>query len=96
MSASMAAAAGVARGGGRTRTSPAAPVNVSSGLAGGTIGYNAQNLGSFIFGEEFDFDWRGVTAIVPPAACAPNCEFKSAWLATARLRFGYAIDRFLP
>ena len=71
-------------------------VNVSSGLVGGTIGYNAQNLGSFIFGEEFDFDWRGVTAIVPPASCAPNCEFKSAWLATARLRFGYAIDRFLP
>jgi opacity protein-like surface antigen len=26
----------------------------------------------------------------------PNCEFKSDWLATARLRFGYTFDRFLP
>jgi outer membrane immunogenic protein len=69
---------------------------VSSGLVGGTIGYNAQNLGRFVVGEEFDFDWRSVNATIPPASCAPNCEFKSQWLSTARLRLGYAFDRFLP
>jgi outer membrane immunogenic protein len=76
--------------------------NVSSGLIGGTIGYNAQR-GSFIFGEEFDFDWRNFNATIPAASCAlaspsgtANCEFKSSWLATARLRFGYAIGNFLP
>jgi outer membrane immunogenic protein len=76
----------------------------SSGLIGGTIGYNAQNLGPFVFGEEFDFDWRSINATIPaPFACSAagtlptaNCEFKSDWLATARLRFGYAVDRFLP
>jgi outer membrane immunogenic protein len=71
---------------------------VSSGLIGGTIGYNTQNLGPFVFGEEFDFDWRSINATVPAggASCAPNCEIKSDWLGTARLRFGYAFDRFLP
>jgi opacity protein-like surface antigen len=71
-------------------------VPVSSGLVGGTIGYNAQNLGRFVGGEEFDFDWRGINASVPAASCVLNCEFKSRWLSTTRLRFGYAFDRFLP
>jgi outer membrane immunogenic protein len=71
-------------------------VTVSSGLVGGTIGYNAQNLGRFVVGEEFDFDWRSINAGIPAASCALNCEFKSWWLSTARLRFGYAFDRFLP
>jgi len=76
----------------------------SSGLIGGTIGYNARNLGRFVVGEEFDFDWRRINAAIPaPFTCSAagtlpttNCEFKSDWLATARLRFGYAVDRFLP
>jgi outer membrane immunogenic protein len=71
-------------------------VTVSSGLVGGTIGYNAQNLGRFVVGEEFDFDWRSFAATVPTPSCAPGCEFKSGWVSTARLRFGYAFDRFLP
>jgi outer membrane immunogenic protein len=74
----------------------AGTTTVSSGLIGGTIGYNAQNLGPFVLGEEFDFDWRGINAAIPAASCAPGCAFKSDWLATGRLRFGYAIDRFLP
>jgi outer membrane immunogenic protein len=74
----------------------AGTATVSSGLVGGTIGYNAQNLGRFVFGGEFDFDWRGINAAIPPASCAPGCEFKSDWLSTARLRFGYTFDRFLP
>jgi outer membrane immunogenic protein len=71
-------------------------VTVSSGLVGSTIGYNAQNLGRFVVGEEFDFDWRSFDATIPTPSCAPGCEFKSRWVSTARLRFGYAFDRFLP
>jgi outer membrane immunogenic protein len=74
----------------------AGTTTVSGGLIGGTIGYNTQNMGPFVFGEEFDFDWRGINATIPAPSCAPNCELKSDWLATARLRFGYAFDRFLP
>jgi outer membrane immunogenic protein len=70
--------------------------NVSSGLVGGTIGYNMQNLGPLVVGQEFDFDWRGLTAGIPPASCAPNCELKSNWVSTARIRFGYMLGTFLP
>jgi outer membrane immunogenic protein len=70
--------------------------NVSSGLIGGTIGYNMQNLGPLLVGEEFDFGWRNFNAVIPPASCAPNCELKSQWLSTARLRFGYTMGTFLP
>jgi outer membrane immunogenic protein len=76
--------------------------SVSSGLFGGTIGYNAQR-GGFVFGEEFDFDWRRFGATIPAATCpanAPNgtsnCEFNSFWVSTARLRFGYQLGSFLP
>jgi outer membrane immunogenic protein len=72
---------------------------VSGGLVGGTMGYNAQNLGRFVVGGEFDFDWRSFNATIPAPVCVSggaNCEFKSDWLSTARLRFGYAFDRFLP
>jgi outer membrane immunogenic protein len=71
-------------------------VTVSSGLIGGTIGYNAQNLGRLVVGSEFDFDWRSINATIPADTCSPTCEFKSRWVSTARLRFGYAFDRFLP
>jgi outer membrane immunogenic protein len=81
--------------------------NPASGLIGGTIGYNAQNFGSFgfgsfVFGTEFDMDWREFSATIPAASCAlsspsaTNCEYKSFWMGTARLRFGYAIGNYLP
>ena len=63
---------------------------------GGTVGYNAQTIGSFVYSAEFDFDWRRMNVPLTPASCAPNCELKSSWISTARLRFGYTIDRFLP
>lgn len=68
----------------------------SSGLVGGTIGYNAQNLGQFVVGTEFDFNWRRFDFMIPAATCGTTCELKSDWFSTARLRFGYSIDRFLP
>ncbi len=68
----------------------------SSGLVGGTMGYNAQNWGRLVIGEEFDFSWRKFDFTIPAATCMQNCELKSNWVSTARLRFGYAIDRFMP
>jgi len=68
----------------------------TSGLIGGTIGYNLQTLAPLVIGEEFDLDAaRFHTTIVTPA-CGPGCEFRSDWVGTARLRFGLAFDPFLP
>jgi len=76
--------------------------NLSSGLVGATIGYNAQR-GGFVFGQEFDFDYRRFATTIAAPTCplnAPNgvanCEFNSFWVSTARLRFGYALGSFLP
>ncbi len=78
--------------------------NVSSGLFGGTIGYNAQTVSAFVLSTEADIAWNHINAGIPgtlaPTACAPlaptNCELTSNWLATARLRLGYAFDRVMP
>jgi outer membrane immunogenic protein len=75
----------------------AGTINRSSGVGGVTLGYNAQNLGRLVAGTEFDFNWRNFDAMVPAATCGgPPCEFKSSWFSTARVRFGYQVDRFLP
>lgn len=69
----------------------------SGALAGATIGYNAQTIGSFVYGVEFDFDWHSSTPIVIPAApCVAGCELRQPWLATGLIRFGYTIDRWMP
>jgi outer membrane immunogenic protein len=65
--------------------------NVRGALAGGTIGYNLQT-GLWVWGLEGDVDasWiKGTDATI----C---CETKNDWLATARGRIGYAMDRWLP
>ena len=31
-----------------------------------------------------------------PVSCTPNCEITNPWLATARLRLGYSVDRVSP
>jgi outer membrane immunogenic protein len=71
-------------------------VSHSSGLVGGTMGYNMQNLGPLVVGGEFDFDWRRMYFTIPAATCGPTCDLQSNWVSTARLRFGYQVDRFLP
>jgi outer membrane immunogenic protein len=70
--------------------------NISGGLVGGTLGYNLQTDGPFVWGVEADFAWSGVRGTVPPMSCVPSCELQSQWLATARLRFGYAFDTVMP
>jgi len=70
--------------------------DLSGALAGGTAGYNLQTGEPFVLGVEADLDWSGIRGTVPPASCAPDCEIKVPWLATARLRFGYAFDGIMP
>jgi outer membrane immunogenic protein len=73
--------------------------NLASGLVGGTAGYNLQTGEPYVLGVEADIDWAGLKATVSsPLAviCVPGCEFKVPWLATVRLRFGYAFNRILP
>jgi outer membrane immunogenic protein len=70
--------------------------NANTGLVGGTIGYNAETLAPFVLGEEVDLDVsRARTTVVTPV-CGAGCEFRSDWVGTARLRFGVAVDKFLP
>jgi len=70
--------------------------SVSGALVGGTLGYNLQTREPFVLGVETDLAWANIRGTVPPFSCAPNCEIKASWLATARLRFGYAFDTILP
>jgi outer membrane immunogenic protein len=68
--------------------------NVSGGLIGGTIGYNWQ-INQIVVGAEGDIDWSGIKGTTN-VLCPPGCESRNSWLATARARLGYAVDRFLP
>ena len=70
----------------------------TSGFAfGGTLGANYQ-AGAFVFGIEGDGDWAdagGFGTFTSTSLCAGGCLTNSNWLATARSRFGYALDRLL-
>lgn len=71
--------------------------NVSGGLVGGTAGYNLQVPGlPYVLGVEGDVDWASIAGTLSPASCAPGCDFKVSWLGTARLRFGWAVNAFMP
>ena len=64
---------------------------------GGTVGANYQ-AGAFVFGIEGDGDWAdasGFGTFTSTSLCAGGCLTNSNWLATARGRFGYALDRLL-
>jgi outer membrane immunogenic protein len=87
-----------------TGRSDASGYNIKGGLAGGTIGYNWQ-MSSFVVGFEADASWvgeygsnpdLGLAGIVDPAG---NPLFTSStretWMATARARFGYAVNNLL-
>ena len=67
--------------------------DTSGFLAGGTLGGNYQ-WGQFVLGVEGDWDWSNLNGTTY-SGCPGGCETKSDWLATARVRAGYAWDRFL-
>src|SRR5208282_1557462 len=68
---------------------------VSGGLIGGTVGYNLETSSPLVIGEETDLGWTTVSGDTA-VNCAPNCQTQSSWLATTRLRVGYAFDRLMP
>ena len=63
-------------------------------LVGGTIGGNYQ-WNQFVLGVEADGAWTNLDGTTTTTCGPPSCEVKSTWLATARGRAGYAIDRIL-
>jgi outer membrane immunogenic protein len=79
--------------GNSTWTAPPVSPDPKGFLVGGTIGYNYQ-VGSIVYGLEGDLDWSDVKGSV--ACGAFSCETRNEWLGTARVRLGYAFDRWLP
>ena len=70
--------------------------NINGALIGGTLGYNMQ-FGSFVAGLEGDLDWSTIKGSSSAPVCLPGtCDTKNSWLATGRVRLGYAFDRWLP
>jgi outer membrane immunogenic protein len=70
--------------------------DVNGGMFGGQIGYNWQ-FGQFVFGLEGDGDWSELGGSTNVFACgATSCRTKNDFLATARGRVGYAVDRWMP
>jgi outer membrane immunogenic protein len=70
--------------------------DVNGGLFGGQIGYNWQ-FGQFVYGLEGDADWTDIRGTSNVLGCTLTiCRTKNDFLATARGRVGYAIDRWMP
>ena len=68
-------------------------------IGGGQIGGNYQ-IGSFVIGGEWDFDWAGNnnnngTGIVIPAVGTFVVTNNNRWITTVAARFGYAVDHWL-
>lgn len=66
------------------------------GLIGGTVGYNWQT-GSWVYGVEGDFDYaftKHDNTFAFSGGTGSN-TYKTDWLTTERVRFGYAYDRAL-
>lgn len=87
-----------------TGRSDASGYNIKGGLAGGTLGYNWQ-ISSFVVGFEADASWVGEYGSNPDLGLAGivdgagNPLFTSStretWMASARARFGYAVNNLL-
>jgi outer membrane immunogenic protein len=69
--------------------------DTSGWVAGGTAGYNLQ-YGHAVFGLEGDIDWSNISGSASCVGGLATCQVNNDWLSTARGRFGYAFDRFLP
>jgi opacity protein-like surface antigen len=72
---------------------------VNGGVFGGTIGYNAQFGGAWLFGLEGDMSWTnadGSSPNQPPFLPTSSSETQEHWLSTARVRLGAVpADRWL-
>jgi outer membrane immunogenic protein len=74
---------------------PPANFRTTGAVAGLTLGYNIQT-GSFVWGVEADIDWSGIKGTETTVCGTPGCTTKLTWVATDRLRVGYAFDHWLP
>jgi outer membrane immunogenic protein len=89
---------GISGGGGWGHSDFSAPLssgnfNTSGGLVGGTLGYNYQ-VGQAVLGLEGDVSWSNIRG---SSTCGGlSCDTRNNWLSTARVRVGYAADRFMP
>jgi outer membrane immunogenic protein len=67
-------------------------------IGGGQIGGNYQ-IGSFVIGGEWDFDWaannNGATGVVIPAVGTIVVTNNNHWITTVAARFGFATDHWL-
>ena len=68
---------------------PAVTPTPKGALFGATLGYNLQT-GVWVWGAEGDFDISTMKGSTGCGFGAATCETKDSWLATARLRLGYA------
>jgi opacity protein-like surface antigen len=73
---------------------------VNGGVLGGTIGYNAQFGGAWLFGLEADMSWMNAhgsaSNLAPNFNPASSSETREHWLSTARVRLGAVpADRWL-
>jgi outer membrane immunogenic protein len=82
-----------------TRLSFANGYNIKGGLGGGTLGYNWQVSRFLVVGFEGDGSWGSEYGSNTDLGTLGNPAFlsftKETWLATARLRVGYAVDNLL-
>jgi outer membrane immunogenic protein len=77
---------------------PAAPsgsFDADGWLLGGLVGVNYQ-AGQTVFGLEADINKTDISGGTTCVAVGGPCDFNNTWLATGRVRLGYAFDRFLP
>jgi outer membrane immunogenic protein len=74
--------------------------NTSGGafIGGGQIGGNYQ-IGTFVIGGEWDFDWAGnnshTTGVFVPTVGDIVVTNNNRWITTVAARFGWAVDRLL-
>ena len=73
--------------------------DVNGGIAGGTIGYNAQFDRNFVYGMEGDMSWvnaSGSAHQIAPFNATQTASTAEHWLDTARIRIGVTpFDRWL-
>jgi outer membrane immunogenic protein len=73
------------------------PNNGAVFIGGGQIGGNYQ-IGNFVVGGEWDFDWAGNnngSAVVIPGVGNIVADSNNRWITTVAARFGFAVDHWL-
>jgi outer membrane immunogenic protein len=68
----------------------------TSGLVGPTVGYNLQTATPIVLGVEADLSWTGMSRTLTAGDCSPGCKMENPWIATARVRGGYAFNTIFP